>query len=59
MSYQIPRGFKLAGVHCGIKGNPNKEDLTLVVLDRPGVAAGAYTQNRVFAAPVATRFAAW
>jgi glutamate N-acetyltransferase/amino-acid N-acetyltransferase len=49
----VPQGFRVAGVHCGIKRNPAKEDFTLVVADRPAVAAGVYTQNRVFAAPVA------
>lgn len=52
MSVAVPRGFRLAGVHCGIKRNPNKPDLTLVVSDVPAVAAGTYTQNLVFAAPV-------
>ncbi len=50
---KIPQGFQLAGVHCGIKRNPAKPDLTLVVSDRPAVAAGVYTRNLVFAAPVA------
>jgi glutamate N-acetyltransferase/amino-acid N-acetyltransferase len=49
----VPQGFRLAGVHCGIKRNPAKPDLTLVVSDRPAVAAGVYTRNLVFAAPVA------
>jgi glutamate N-acetyltransferase/amino-acid N-acetyltransferase len=49
----LPQGYRLTGVHCGIKRNPQKEDLTLVVSDRLAVAAGVYTQNRVFAAPVA------
>lgn len=53
MAYQVPRGFKLAGVHCGIKRNPDKPDLTLVVADKSAVAAGVYTQNLVHAAPVA------
>jgi glutamate N-acetyltransferase/amino-acid N-acetyltransferase len=52
MSNTVPRGFRLAGVHCGIKRNPNKPDLTLVVSDVPAAAAGTYTQNLVFAAPV-------
>ena len=30
MSFSIPLGFRFAGVHAGIKKNPNKEDLTLV-----------------------------
>jgi glutamate N-acetyltransferase/amino-acid N-acetyltransferase len=49
----IPRGFRVAGVHCGIKKDSAKEDLSLFVADRPIVAAGVYTQNLVFAAPVA------
>src|SRR5690606_33264382 len=49
----IPRGFKFAGVHAGIKRNPAKEDVTLIVADAPAVAAGVYTQNLVYAAPVA------
>lgn len=52
MSFSVPQGFRLAGVHCGIKSNPNKPDLSLVVCETPAVAAGVYTQNRVFAAPV-------
>jgi glutamate N-acetyltransferase/amino-acid N-acetyltransferase len=49
---KVPKGFQVAGVHCGIKRNPNKEDVALVVSDRPCAAAGVYTQNLVFAAPV-------
>ena len=49
---QLPLGFRAAGVHCGIKRNPNKPDVALVVSDRPCAAAGVYTQNLVFAAPV-------
>ncbi|HBV64202.1 MAG TPA: arginine biosynthesis protein ArgJ [Rhodopirellula sp.] len=47
----LPRGFRFAGVTCGIKpsGNP---DLSLIVSDQPVVAAGVYTQNQVVAAPV-------
>lgn len=53
MSIRVPKGFRLAGVHCGVKRDPNKPDLTLVVSDTPAVAAGVYTQNLVHAAPVA------
>ncbi len=48
----VPLGFRLAGVHCGIKSDPEKEDLGLILLDRPAVAAGVYTQNKFAAAPV-------
>jgi glutamate N-acetyltransferase/amino-acid N-acetyltransferase len=49
----IPLGFRFAGVHAGIKKNPNKEDLTLVHCPNGAVTAGVYTTNLVFAAPVA------
>jgi glutamate N-acetyltransferase/amino-acid N-acetyltransferase len=49
----VPKGYRLAGVHCGIKADPDKPDLSLVVSDKPATAAGVYTQNRVYAAPVA------
>jgi glutamate N-acetyltransferase/amino-acid N-acetyltransferase len=53
MALRVPQGFQLAGVHCGIKQDPRKLDLTLVVSEVPAAAAGVYTQNLVFAAPVA------
>lgn len=53
MSIVLPAGFKFAAVHCGIKFDASREDLAMVVADRPAVAAGVYTQNVVYAAPVA------
>ena len=50
---QIPLGFRYAGVHCGIKKIPEKEDFTLVHCPNGATAAGVYTQNLVYAAPVA------
>lgn len=49
----LPLGFALGGVHAGLKRNPTREDVSLVVSDVPAVAAGVYTTNLVFAAPVA------
>src|SRR5687768_6119458 len=49
----LPLGFRFAGVHCGIKKVPQKEDLTLIHCPDGATAAGVYTQNLVFAAPVA------
>ena len=48
----LPQGFRAAGVYSGVKRDTTKLDLSLVVSDRPAVAAGVYTENRVFAAPV-------
>ncbi|MBI3836843.1 MAG: bifunctional glutamate N-acetyltransferase/amino-acid acetyltransferase ArgJ [Planctomycetia bacterium] len=53
MTIAVPQGFRLSGVYCGVKRNTSKLDLSLIVSDGPAVAAGVYTQNRVFAAPVA------
>ena len=53
MSLSIPLGFRFAGIHAGIKRNTSKEDLTLVHCPEGAAAAGVYTTNLVFAAPVA------
>jgi glutamate N-acetyltransferase/amino-acid N-acetyltransferase len=53
MGIQLPLGFRFAGIHAGIKRNPGKEDLTLVHCPVGAVAAGVYTTNLVYAAPVA------
>lgn len=52
MSDYVPRGFRVAGVHCGIKRNPHKQDVALVVSDQPATGVGVYTQNLFRAAPV-------
>ncbi len=49
----IPRGFRMAGVRAGIKRDATREDVSLVTSDLPATAAGVYTTNLVFAAPVA------
>lgn len=53
MATRVPKGFRLGGVYCGLKRDPRKKDLALVVSDVPAVAAGVYTTNLVYAAPVA------
>jgi glutamate N-acetyltransferase/amino-acid N-acetyltransferase len=45
-----PRGFRAAGVHCGIKDS--RPDLALVISDRLASAAAMFTTNAVKAAPV-------
>ena len=52
MSDHLPLGFRAAGVYTGVKRNPNKLDLSLIVTERPAVATGVYTQNVVCGAPV-------
>jgi glutamate N-acetyltransferase / amino-acid N-acetyltransferase len=45
-----PRGYRAAGVHCGIKNR--RLDLALVFSDEPATAAGMFTQIATRAAPV-------
>jgi glutamate N-acetyltransferase/amino-acid N-acetyltransferase len=45
-------GYRFAGVHAGLRPDPARLDLALVVTDRPAAAAGIFTRNRVRAAPV-------
>ena len=48
------KGFKAAGVHCGVKKNsrPEKNDLALILSEQECTAAATYTLNRVKAAPL-------
>jgi glutamate N-acetyltransferase/amino-acid N-acetyltransferase len=48
----LPRGFRFVGIHGGIRPDPQRKDLGLIVADGPATAAGVFTQNRVCAAPV-------
>lgn len=50
--WTLAQGYRFAGVHCGLRPDPNRLDLALIVSDRPAAAAGVFTQNRVCAAPV-------
>ncbi len=49
-SVTTPKGFRAAGVSCGIKANGL--DLALIVSDTAASAAGVFTLNRAQAAPV-------
>lgn len=45
-------GFKANGIHCGIRKNKTKRDLSLIVSDVPATAAAVYTTNLVKGAPL-------
>jgi len=47
-----PEGFLAAGVHCGIKSDPEALDLGLICSELPASVAATFTTNRVHAAPV-------
>ena len=46
------KGFKAAGVHCGIRKNRSKKDLALICSESPAAAAAVYTTNLVKGAPL-------
>jgi glutamate N-acetyltransferase/amino-acid N-acetyltransferase len=48
----LAEGYRFAGVHAGLRPDPARLDLALVLSDLPASAAGVFTRNRVRAAPV-------
>ncbi len=46
------KGFKASGIHCGIRKNKTKKDLSLIISDKKAVAAATYTTNLVKGAPL-------
>ncbi|MFO0880467.1 MAG: bifunctional glutamate N-acetyltransferase/amino-acid acetyltransferase ArgJ [Gemmataceae bacterium] len=51
-SWLLAKGFRFAGLHSGLRSEKGRRDLAAVLSERPASAAGAFTQNRVKAAPV-------
>lgn len=47
-----PLGFQATGIHCGIRKNKTKKDLSLIVSDVMCHAASTYTLNKVKGAPI-------
>lgn len=48
---KLPLGYRYSAVYAGIR-KVEKDDLALIVSDKPASAAAVFTQNRVQAAPV-------
>ena len=46
------KGFKAAGLHCGIRKNKTKRDIALILSEKIGTAAAVYTTNLVKGAPI-------
>lgn len=46
------KGFTANGVHCGIRKNKSKKDLSLIFSEKRAAAAAVYTQNLVKGAPI-------
>ncbi len=47
------KGYKAAGIYCGIRKNKSKKDLALIVSETRAACACVYTQNLVKGAPIA------
>ncbi|MDY3554118.1 bifunctional glutamate N-acetyltransferase/amino-acid acetyltransferase ArgJ [Gemmata sp. JC717] len=50
--WHLARGYRYAGIVSGLRTEPDRRDLAVIVSDTPAAAAGVFTQNRVCAAPV-------
>jgi len=48
----LARGYRFAGLRCGIRTDPHRKDLALVVSDPPAAVAGVFTTVQITAAPV-------
>jgi len=46
------KGFAASGVHAGFRANPGKLDLAIIKADVRCAAAGVYTTNKVYGAPI-------
>lgn len=47
-----PLGFQAAGIHCGVRRNRSKKDLSLIFSEVMCKAASTYTLNKVKGAPI-------
>src|SRR5215831_3614403 len=50
--WHLARSYRYAGIVSGLRNEPERRDLAVIISDRPAAAAGVFTQNRVCAAPV-------
>ncbi|MBR2743501.1 MAG: bifunctional ornithine acetyltransferase/N-acetylglutamate synthase [Clostridia bacterium] len=46
------KGFRAAGMHCGIRKDKSRFDLALIAADKVCTAAALYTTNKVKSAPI-------
>ena len=46
------KGFTANGIHCGIRKNKEKKDLSMILSEVPASAAAVYTTNLVKGAPI-------
>lgn len=46
------KGFQAGGIHCGIRKNKTKRDISMILSEVPASAAAVYTSNLVKGAPI-------
>ncbi len=46
------KGFTANGIHCGVRANKNKTDLSLIASESMASCAAVYTTNLVYGAPI-------
>ena len=46
------KGFRANGIHCGVRKNKTKRDISLILSEVPAATAGVYTTNLVKGAPI-------
>lgn len=49
---EVVPGFRFAGIAAGLRAEPGRKDLGIIVAEMPVAAAGVFTTSRVKAAPV-------
>lgn len=51
-TWLLAQGYRFAGVVSGLRSEPNRRDVGVIISESPASAAGVFTLNRVAAAPV-------
>jgi glutamate N-acetyltransferase / amino-acid N-acetyltransferase len=51
-NWHMAAGYRYSGIVSGLRSEPNRRDIAVIASDTPAIAAGAFTQNRICAAPV-------
>jgi glutamate N-acetyltransferase/amino-acid N-acetyltransferase len=50
--WHLARGYRFAGVVSGLRNEPDRRDVAVIISDTPAAAVGMFTKNRICAAPV-------
>ena len=50
--WHLAQGYRYAGIVSGLRNEPNRRDIAVIVSDTPAAAAGVFTQNQGTRTPV-------